>query len=355
MDVVRKWVFPILRLVLVALVAVALGKLAFFPDGPAEAGPEKPTGQVTEPQVTVTTATISNDVTLKGTVTSDPAVPIRATNAGTVDELAVTVGQAVSAGDRILDIKIETQRDPIASTGPDGLVTTTPRKPVITYVVVTAPITGIVSALPVLADQTLSVGDIVGRIAPPSFSVTGALAPAQQYRLVSKPTEATVTIAGGPAPFTCTGLTIVTPLAGAEPGNTSVDTSSGASGVGAVGGASSGGMSTVTCAVPPEVTVFGGLPADVSIAAGKAENVLSIPTTAVQGTAGTGNVWVVTPDGTHETRPVTLGITNGHEVQVSSGLVAGDSILQFVPGAPEPNACEGTPGCSPTTSVPTAG
>ena len=152
--------------------------------------------------------------------------------------------------------------------------------------------------------------------------MSGALNPEQQYRLLSKPTEASVAITNGPAPFTCIALTITTPLAGAQ-----------ASGDGAAGGETATSGTTVTCAVPAEVTVFSGLAAQITIAAGLAENVLVVPTTAVKGSAQTGVVWFVLPDGGTEERPVTLGMTDGVNVQVIDGIVEGDLINQSVPGA----------------------
>ncbi|RFA15868.1 hypothetical protein B7R22_05550 [Subtercola boreus] len=354
MGVVRKWVFPIIRLVVVVAIAAALCKLAFFPDTQAVADPAVPTGELTEPQATVATGTISNDVTLKATVSADPASPIRATAIGVVDEVQVKVGATVAAGDTIFDIKVETERDPVETTGPDGSTVQTPRKPLITYVEVTAPIAGIVSALPVLAGQSMAVGDVAGQIAPPTFSVTGSLNAADQYRLVSQPTEAQVAITGGPAPFACTNLTIVTPLAGSDgsgSGGSGANGGGGSSGSGG-GGTDGGGLgsgNTLRCSVPGDVRVFSGLAADVTIAAGKAENVLVIPTTAVEGTALNGNVWFVLPDGTTEQRPVILGLTDGSMVQVVSGLADGDAVLQFVPGAVAPtDGCNGAPNCFDT-------
>jgi len=90
------------------------------------------------------------------------------------------------------------------------------------------------------------------------------------------------------------------------------------------------------------VTVFPGLAANLVIGGGTAENVLVVPTTAVEGTAGTGSVYFVLPDGSNEKRPVTLGLNDGLNVQVLTGLAEGDVILQFVPGAAalDANGCQ---------------
>ncbi len=306
---------------MIAAIAVALVKIAFYPDTAADSNPAEPTGVIVEPQIPVALGTISNDVTLPGTVSADPAVGVKATAIGTVDEIFIAAGQAVNKDDKIYDIRVETIKDPVETTDADGFVTITQPKPVITFAKVLAPTTGILSSLTVIHGQTVAVGDATGQVAPPSFSVSGSLSPEQQYRLLTKPTEASVAITNGPAPFTCTGLAISTPLAGEAAGG---------DGSGGVTGASG---TTVTCAIPAEVTVFSGLAAQITIAAGLAENVLVVPTTAVEGSAQTGVVWFVLPDGGTEERPVTLGMTDGVNVQVVDGLVEGDLINQFVPGA----------------------
>jgi len=325
----RKWVFPILRLLVVAAIAVALVKLAFFADTAEAQDPAQPTGQIVEPQVPVGLGTITNDVTLPATVSADAAVPVKAVAVGTVDELFFAPGQTVTAGDKIYDIKVETVLDPVETTDETGLVTINQPKPAISFEKVYAPADGVLSSLTVIHGQTVAIGEITGQVAPPSYSVSGTLSPEQQYRLISQPTEASIAITNGPAPFTCTGLRITTPLAGAD--------ADGAAGGGDTGTTPTGGTgTTVSCSIPPEVTVFPGLAAQITIAGGKAENVLVVPTTAVKGSAETGVVWFVLPDGTTEERPVTLGMNDGTSVEVVEGLAEGDLINQFVPGATAP-------------------
>lgn len=309
MGIARKWVFPIVWIVIFAVIAGALVKLAFFPDTSASGSPDVPGAEIVEPEYEVIRGTVSNDVTLAGTVEADAAVPIPATLTGEVRELYVGAGQWVDAGTAILEMRAVVAY-------PDGTSGTQ-------WKTVTAPISGTLSSFAALVGQQFSVGDPVGQIAPPSFSVTGSIPPEQLYRLIERPGEAQVTINGGPAPFTCTGLTITTPLQGAGSG----------SGTGG-GNAPATGGPTVRCSVPAEVTVFPGLVAEIVIAGGVAEDVLVVPTTAVEGAAGSGNVYFVLADGTTEVRPVTLGLNDGINVEVTGGLEEGDVILQFVPGAP---------------------
>ena len=57
-----------------------------------------------------------------------------------------------------------------------------------------------------------------------------------------------------------------------------------------------------------------------------------MPVTAVQGSVENGNVWVVAQAGAEpEERAVTLGLTDGENVQIVDGLKLGDTVLQFIP------------------------
>ena len=301
----RTWVFPIIRLLIFAAIAIALVKVAFFAETTERADVDFPTGVISEPQYTVEAGSIRNNVTMTGTVLAKPAVPIPATLAGEVTSVSADVGDRVSRGDSIVTLRSETIND-------KGDVI---RK----FVVVKAPTSGTLSALTALVGQTFAVGDPIGQVAPPTFIVTGSLAPDQLYRLIAQPTKAKITIAGGPAPFNCNKLTITSPLAGAVEDEL------------AGGGASTG--PTVTCAIPKSVTVFAGLAATVTIPGGRADDVLVVPTTSLEGSSGTGTVHVVLPSGESEEREVTIGLSDGKLVEITGGLEAGETILRFIPGA----------------------
>ncbi len=303
MGIARKWVFPIIRIVVFAAIAVALVKLAFLPDLGAAPDTDQPTGEIVEPQVPVTLGTILNDVTVTGTVSQVTPLPILANLTGVVREVLVTNGQFVGYTTPILTIRSETPN-------PDGTISYSTST-------VTAPADGTVTGFSAIVGQAFAVGDSVGKLQQPIFAVSGTIAPEQQYRLLNQPTEAEVTITGGPAPFVCTGLTISTPT----------DPTTGEQGTSGP---------TVRCTVPSEVRVFPGLGAQMVIAGGIAENVLIVPITAVEGTSESGNVYFVLADGTTEPRPVVLGLNDGTNVEVKEGLAEGDLILQFIPGAVAP-------------------
>ncbi|GAA3804364.1 efflux RND transporter periplasmic adaptor subunit [Cellulomonas soli] len=322
MGVTRRIIFPTLRLLVWTVIAVALVKLAFAGADVSTADDAlQPTGQVVEPTVQVTTGTVTNAVSVQAVVQADPATDVRATLAGTVSALLATPGQHVDAGTPLLKIRQETPQDPLVTTDPaTGEQTTTERKPKVVVETVTAPIAGTLT-LPTLKDQTVSVGDVLGSVAPGTLSVSGTLTPDQQYRLVGAPGEASVTLTGGPAPFTCTGLRLDS---GATASTQQVADDGSSPSTGST-------SSTVVCAVPGDVTAFPGLGATIEITNGTATDALVVPVTSVQGSFKTGNVWVVLPDGTQEERAVGLGLTDGENVQVTEGLAADDTILQFIP------------------------
>lgn len=312
MGVMRRWVFPSLRLVVFAAIAAALVKLAFFGGLTAATDTSAPTGSVNDPTVTVDTGTVRSDVVLDATISADAATPVRATAAGEVVRVLVATGQQIAVGAPVATIR---------TASADG-VTPGPIR------TLTTEAAGTVSDAPVLAGQQLSVGDVVAQVAPPTFSVVGTMPPEQQYRLVNRPTEGSVTVTGGPTPFTCTGLTISTPLAGAADGSSasSPDGSSATGGMGAT--------TTVRCAVPGDVTVFSGIAAKLTVSGGVAEKALTVPVTAVSGApGGSGKVWTVGDDGKPKSTAVRLGVTDGKVVEVQSGVSEGDEVLEYVPGS----------------------
>jgi membrane fusion protein (multidrug efflux system) len=324
MSVVRTIVFPTLRLLVWAVIAVALAVLAFRgdPSSAGPSGPDAPTLELAAPTVPVGRGTVTNTVTVQGTVVADSAVTVKATGAGTVRRVLVKAGATVTAGQALVEIRSEEERPPVTGTDPDGNPTSTPQAPRVRTVTVTAPAAGTLSSVDVLVDQIVAVGDKVGSVSPGTMSVTATLTQSDQFRLLAPPATAEVEVQGGPAPFTCTGLVLGAPAAAGEDAP-----SDGGGGPPPAGG----GGTTARCAVPVGVTLFAGMGATVRVQAGVVENVLVVPVTAVQGTVQQGKVWVVGADGAQEERAVTLGLTDGEQVEVRDGLAEGDQVLQFVP------------------------
>ncbi len=247
MSVVRTIVFPALRLVVWAVIAVALVVLAFR-GGAGEtgtAGPGAPTLELGSPTVPVSRGTVTNTVSVTGAVVADATVPVKATAAGTVRRVLVAKGATVTSGQALVEIRYEEELDPVVGTDAEGNPTSTPRPPRVRTATVTAPSAGTLGTVDVLVDQVVAVGDTLGAISPGTLSVTASLTQDEQFRLLSPPVTAEVEVQGGPAPFTCTGLTLGAPPAADDQEAAPVSE----------GGTGSGGT-TARCAVPAGVTVF---------------------------------------------------------------------------------------------------
>ena len=237
-----------------------------------------PPVDLTSPVVPVARGTVANTVTVQGTVVADATAPVRATKAGTVRRVLVEPGDVVEEGDGVVEVRWEEEREPVTGTDAEGNPTSTPRAPLVRTATVPAPTAGSVTAVDVLVDQVVAVGDRVAGISPGSLSVTATLTQDDQFRLLAPPSTAQVEAQGGPAPFTCSELTLGPPPA--------TDDAAGGQGSAAVDPAAGGtgqGGTTARCRVPAGTTVFAGMAATVVVDAGVAEDVLVVPVTAVQG------------------------------------------------------------------------
>ena len=362
----KRYLLTGLKVLLALVVAAALVKLAFFPDSEQTTPTAAQTGfSVSTPLVTVTKADVKSAVDIDGQVVADAPTQVPATAVGTVARLYFDNGAAVTSGEPILTIK---KTETVTTTGngsngsngangssdskgangsadssdSDSKADTTPKTTEkVTYVDVYAPATGTIN-YSVIKDQETTVGTSIASNSTGTYSATGTISAAQQYQLTQAPTSATLTIKPGPAPFARGNLKIGTGTASAPTNSTAApkDTTDASSG--------DGTTVQVRCAVPADKKVFPGLKATISIAVGEAKGALTVPLTAVQGNYATGKVWVV-PDPAKPTKTVEttvkLGINDGNQIVVTSGLKEGDSILQFVPGQDvdktgKPNSCD---------------
>jgi len=361
----KRYLLTGLKVLLALVVTAALVKLAFFPDSEQTTPTAAQTGfSVSTPLVTVTKADVKSAVDIDGQVVADAPTQVPATSVGTVARLYFDNGAAVTSGEPILTIKktetvTTTDNGSNGSNGANGSsdskgtgsadssdsdskADTTPKTTEkVTYIDVYAPATGTIN-YSVIKDQETTVGTSIASISTGTYSAIGTISAAQQYQLTQAPTSATLTIKSGPAPFACSNLKIGTGTASAPTNSTSAPKDN--------ADASSGDGTTVQvrCAVPADKKVFPGLKATISIAVGEAKGALTVPLTAVQGNYATGKVWVV-PDPAKPTKTVEttvkLGINDGNQIVVTSGLKEGDSILQFVPGQDvdktgKPNSCD---------------
>lgn len=360
---------PVAWLAVFAVIAVALAKIAFVDGMKPEQALAGPEAAVAVPVIQATRATVTNKVQVKATVQSDAPAGVRNTAAGVVTHIFSAPGTKVASGERLYQVRAEVQPEPAARvasdttavTGQPGGAATAQVQPVATaarytYTDVLAPASGVLETLSVLMDQQVSVGDAAGTVNPGTFTVSGSVDAAQQYRLLAKPGSAQVSVVGGPAPFACASVVLAS-AAGVQ-GNAGGGLSGGVGrsvpyaaspvpggGIPEQGGTPTG---TLSCAVPPEVEVFAGLGATMTVTAGEAVDVVTVPLTAVEGSVKEGLVWLAGtgtapgaggngasgPAGGPQQRKVQLGLNDGSRVEVISGLAEGEAVLEFIPGAP---------------------
>lgn len=354
MGTFRRVILPVAWLLVFAIIAVALVKIAFVDGLESSASEPAPLAQVDIPVVPATRATVTNTVEIKGTVQSDAAEPVRSTSAGKVIKVFVEQGATVAKGDALFQVKAER---PVTTTQTSKDGTPTAPKPVYDYFNIVAPSAGTLQSLTTLIDQQVTVGESVGKIDPGTYTVAGSVTAAQQYRLLGKPGPAEIALVGGPAPFQCTEVTLKNNASddgGAASGGLAATGGGAGMGVGAALAGPGGGSQpeeggsptgTLSCAIPAGQEVFAGLGATMTVSAGVAPDVVTVPLTSVKGSVKDGIVWIAGPGGAGaapEQRTVQLGLNDGNVVEVTSGLAEGEQVLEFVPGAPAaPNPMTG--------------
>lgn len=190
------------------------------------------------------------------------------------------------------------------------------------------------------------------------YGIVADIDGAQAYQISDSLGSVKAQIKGGPGPFACTPLgtiaalpagTIPTqpppaaPSAGPTMGPVPVMTPPGADEGSGGQGSDPTGLRLV-CTAPAGVRLINGAAATVAVVTARATNVLVLPVEAVAGQQGTGQVDVVGPDGTRQTRSVVLGLTDGKMVQIKSGLTGQETIAVPGPDLPTPPPDTAGPG-----------
>ena len=348
---VRRVLFKSLWAVIGLVVAVSLFKLAFTGSTQgADGAPLTPTGKIPPEEVVVEKGTISNSLAVDGTIVIDKPVSVSSSVTGVLAHRFAETGARVKKGDKLFQVRTEEPAEepaeapePVDVPAEDSADPEKPGKvddapveqptPVYHWYTVVAPANGVVGNYAADLMGDVAEDGVVVSIRPTTFHAVGAISPLDRYRLAGNPDRATVTIEGGPKPFTCTHLRIGDAATETIPS----DAPEGEMMEGESGGeGESGTGARISCLVPEKVTVFDGLTMTMTIDAGKSDgDVVTIPVTAVTGLVREGSVWVVGEDGTPTEQPVKLGVTDGKVVEVTSGLKPGDSILRYVPGSKE--------------------
>jgi hypothetical protein len=142
------------------------------------------------------------------------------------------------------------------------------------------------------------------------FALVAPLSEAAIVRLYAVPQQATAQIKEGPGPFPC-------PLADRvpQPGPDAL---------------------ALTCLVPADLTVFAGMPAVMAVVTASATDVVVLPVEAVAGSSQHGRVWIVDSRGERHLRDVRLGITDGIQIEIRSGVDPGDMVLVPAPNLVQP-------------------
>lgn len=267
---------------LLALTACSPGSAP--PDPSATGG----TDRVGPPSVVVTRGDVESVLTLDAVAVPESPLQVRAPRSGAV-VWEVEPGQAVDSNELL------------ARAGGDA---------------VPAPAAGVLSEVHVESGGVVSAGDVLAAVAPSSFVLRAVVPPESLYRLYGLTDDVTARIDRGPGPFACGTASVGADPKALQQGNpldVPVD---------------------FTCSVPEGVRVFPGVRARVAVVTGRANDVLTIPITAVTGQAEMGVVGRRTDAGIEEVS-VELGVTDGHRIEVRSGLSEGDVVLVVPPGVGE--------------------
>jgi hypothetical protein len=92
----------------------------------------------------------------------------------------------------------------------------------------------------------------------------------------------------------------------------------------------------LVCTAPQDVKLINGAAATLQVITERVAQALVAPVEAVAGGQGNGKVDVLSPDGTRQTRDVTLGLTDGRVIEIRSGLTGEETLA--VPGPNLPDA-----------------
>lgn len=365
MHIFRRVVLPLAFLLVLILIAVFLGWIAFRPAADDEFDDVGASGEPAESTITAERGDISNTIEVKGRINVDSPTVVKADHDGVVNHLFVKPGDEVFKGAELFQVRSEGEQE--APEEPDGGSDgaeaadseggdeasggdpSTPAKP--KYHSVIASEDGTVGDFSVEQGDTVSADTQVTELLKKTFTAKAPIKATDLYRVQGLPDTANIAIDEGPKPFDCTGLRLDQgPGAASGSSSTSEDESEGpgAEGAGDDGSAAegseggSGDGPQLICAIPDDVTVYNSLDLTMTIDAGEAKDVIVVPVTAVRGLTEKGSVWVTGDGGKSEEREVEIGLNDGSMVEVKSGLEEGEEIDEFVPGTePEDESSEG--------------
>lgn len=349
MQAFRRVILPILYLVVLAVIAASLAWLAFAPSGDSRADDEFPTGELIGSEVFAERGTIEAHVTVDGSITIAEPVPAKPGRDGTINHIWVKPGTEVDEGDDLFQLVVEEVEEPTApedagqeGSEADAPAAEAPAAPATrrTYHTVTAPVAGTVGAFELTLGDDVAKGSTGMTVTSRDYSAVADIEPVELYRMGDLPATAEVTIDRGPAPFDCTDLRLLE--AGVPPASGAGDPDGGADDVSmdeSELGSDAGGSTQLRCGIPAEIEVYNGLTMRLTVDVGSADDVVTVPVTAVRGMGEEATVWVLDDRGEPTEQAVTIGMSDGTRAEVKEGLEEGEPLLEFVPGT-EPDMAE---------------
>lgn len=288
-----------------AWVAVALVILVGIGVAVTQQGsaPPAPTGTGT---ATATVGSVTSVLVLHGVVVREDTQAVPVPEAGTVTTVWVQPGQAVKTGDDLVTLTLPLPIVPV----PTATSTLPPSpSPTPQTTVVKAPIDGTVAVMSVSQGQVVVAGEEMVSISPSRFDVVATVPQFELFNFYTTPQSIQATVPQGPQPFACTFISIGGNLEGRSATALQIQ------------------PVDLRCQVPVDLPVFPGVRAKVSVTTGVVDNAILLPASAVVRHGDFGVVWVVQNGKPAERRQVTLGISDGHVVQIVGGLSSGEKVL----------------------------
>lgn len=142
------------------------------------------------------------------------------------------------------------------------------------------------------------------------------------YKLLDAPIGVKALISGGPSGFECEWIGLG--YAGGGSFGSEIGTSKAA-----IGLPENAVNVTMLCAVPADIRAAHGMNGMMVIQTAPPTKAMTLPLTAVNGTAGQGQVVVVKSDGSTEIRTVELGASDTYNIEIVSGLDASEQVLLY--------------------------
>ena len=250
---------------------------------------------------TADTTDLKRQLTTANTAVDTAGIQLRLAKASLSD----ANDAALTAQIRQAKISVNNARSQLA----DATKTRNDLKTQISLAALTAPIDGVVTAVNVVKGLEAPSGDAIV-IDATTFQITADVV---ESDLASMKVGQAANVAISAVDADVTGT--VTAIAPTAAGDTT-------------GGVVSFAVTVSLKNVP--ATVRAGMTADVTITIDSATNVLTVPATALRGTAGNYSVLILGADGTPTAQPVEVGLVTNTLAEIKSGLAEGQEVVTGV-------------------------